>query len=158
VKLEEMIGARIRQARELRGWSQQQLGDELEPYLGRVWTRQAVSSAEKGGRDFTAAELIAFASVFRADVATLFLPDAPEVELPGCTLTAAELLERASGAHLAGNARRASQRLEELHRLAREGLSAAQSALESADVYVEWLAMDRGEASGESEPNEEGQS
>jgi transcriptional regulator with XRE-family HTH domain len=139
VKLEEMIGKRIRTAREMREWTQQELGQRVEPYLGRAWTRQAVSTAEKGGRDFTAAELVTFASVFHADVATFFLPDAPTIELPGCTLTEAELFERAAGAHLVGSQRRAGARLAEVHELARRGLEIVTSALDSADTYVEWL-------------------
>lgn len=147
-----MIGRRIRTAREMREWTQQELGQLLEPYLGRVWTRQAVSSAEKGGRDFTASELVAFASVFHADIATFFLPDAPTIDLPGCTLTEAELFERAAGAHLVGSQRRAGARLAEVHELARRGLEIVTSALDSADTYVEWLRQEPGAVDGVDEP------
>jgi transcriptional regulator with XRE-family HTH domain len=84
MKLEELVGERVREARELRGWTQQHLGEQLEPYLGRVWTRQAVSNAEKGGREFTAAELVAFALTLRQRVGWFFMAGTGDpLTLPG---------------------------------------------------------------------------
>lgn len=83
MKIEEVIGERVREAREAAGWTQQELGGRLERYLGRTWSRQAVSAAEKGDRAFTAAELIAFAATFNVQMAQLFTPtETDSVEMP----------------------------------------------------------------------------
>jgi transcriptional regulator with XRE-family HTH domain len=83
-KLTEVVGGRIRQAREARGWTQGQLGDALAEYLGEGWSRPAVSIAEGGGRDFRAVELLALALVLGHPVGWFFRPagDSP-IELPG---------------------------------------------------------------------------
>jgi transcriptional regulator with XRE-family HTH domain len=54
-------------------------------YLGRAWSRQAVSTAEAGGREFTAVELMALAVVLDVPISWLFLPraDTETVEFPG---------------------------------------------------------------------------
>jgi hypothetical protein len=51
------------------GMSQSDLGRALAPLLGRPWSRQAVSAAEKGARDFKIAELVAIARVLGTTVA-----------------------------------------------------------------------------------------
>jgi transcriptional regulator with XRE-family HTH domain len=94
ISVEELVGANIAQARTGRPpdqrMTQAQLGEAIEKYLGRSWSRQAVSLAEQGKRDFTAAELVALAAVLEVPVASLFLPpDDPdrEIYLPEHTLT-----------------------------------------------------------------------
>jgi hypothetical protein len=77
--------------------SQADLGRALAPLLGRPWSRQAVSAAEKGGRDFKIAELVAIARVLETTVGQLALPG-PEVRYrvvfpSGETITAMELLD-----------------------------------------------------------------
>lgn len=61
--VEQTIGQKIRTRREVLGLTQEELGVRLGTYLTRPWPRQAVSVAEKGGRDFRAAELVALAQV-----------------------------------------------------------------------------------------------
>lgn len=85
VRAEEYVGQRIRERREELGMSQTDLGQRLAEYLGRQWTRQAVSAAEQGKRAFTAAELVAIAHVLDTRPARLVTPpiELKEVELPG---------------------------------------------------------------------------
>jgi len=67
--------------------TQAQLGELLEPWLGRAWVKQAVSQAETGRRDFTAAELLALAAVLQVPMGYFFAtpPDAEQyaLEFPG---------------------------------------------------------------------------
>lgn len=73
MKIEEAIGANMARLREEAGLSQKQLGEALGAYLGKTWTRQAVSAAEKGRRAFTAAELVSLALVLRTSMDFLLL-------------------------------------------------------------------------------------
>ena len=63
--------------------SQDALGKLIGDQLGREWTRQAVSAAEKGKRSFIAAELLAIAYVLGMNVGRLLSPpeEAEAVEL-----------------------------------------------------------------------------
>ena len=67
--------------------TQAQLGELLEPWLGRAWVKQAVSQAEQGRRDFTAAELLALAAVLQQPLGYFFAtpPGAEQyaLEFPG---------------------------------------------------------------------------
>jgi transcriptional regulator with XRE-family HTH domain len=54
--------------------TQTQLGERIGALLGRPWSRQLIWSAEHGQRPFTAAELIAFASVLGLQVNDLLMP------------------------------------------------------------------------------------
>jgi transcriptional regulator with XRE-family HTH domain len=103
VRLEEVVGQRIREIRDSKGMSQADLGRALAPLLGRPWSRQAMSAAEKGARDFKVAELVAIARVLGTTVSQLVLPG-PEVTgsrherqavvFPsGETITAMELID-----------------------------------------------------------------
>jgi transcriptional regulator with XRE-family HTH domain len=91
VKLEAVVGANVARLREHHRLSQAELGEELGKYLGKPWTRQAVSAAEKGRRAFAVAELIALAAALKSDVAELlglYLARPGEsVELPGMPMT-----------------------------------------------------------------------
>lgn len=91
MRIQEVVGERVRERREVLGLTQQQLGERLAPHLGRTWSRQAVSAAEKGGRDFAAAELVALGLVLDVMPAALLTPAAIEtVELPGGTVLSAQ--------------------------------------------------------------------
>ena len=95
---EEMVGKRVAEIRDSRGMTQQLLGELLGELLPKPWPRQTVSGAERGGRAFTAAELVAIAHVLQVPVgALLVLPiDAERIEMPsGATLDRAAV-ERAS--------------------------------------------------------------
>lgn len=150
MRVEELIGERLRQARELRDWTQQELGAALEPYLGRPWTRQAVSNAEKGGRDFGAAELLAFATVLRQHVPWFFMAStADPITLPGSeTLTPAQVMDKfaSMGELEASDHLDSVARLnEEIHRQARtiEGCAGA------VREYLFHIQQSTGQAVGE---------
>ena len=44
----ELVGQRVREARDAAGFSQRELAETLEPYLGYTWSPQAISAAEHG--------------------------------------------------------------------------------------------------------------
>lgn len=108
MRVEEVVGRRIRDAREARGISQTEFGTSLGALLDRVWTRQAVSDAEKGKRAFTAQELVALSIVIGCEITDLFrLPaDADSLEMPGNVLTRSQLDRKLSDASDAAELRR----------------------------------------------------
>lgn len=79
MEIERIIGQWIARGREATGQTQAQIGAALADYLGKPWSRQSVSAAEKGDRAFTAAELIAFSLLLGCTVETLLEPP-PGVE------------------------------------------------------------------------------
>ena len=85
MRVEQIVGGHMRERREELGLTQEHVGGQLEPLLGRPWSRQAVSAAEKGDRSFAAAELVALASVLNTTVGDLLRPPVqePEVYLGG---------------------------------------------------------------------------
>jgi transcriptional regulator with XRE-family HTH domain len=87
VRLEQVIGHRMRERREEMALTQEQAGQRIGELLGRPWPRQAVSAAEKGDRAFTAAELVAIAFALDTTVSWLLTPLAGGlgVEMPSGT-------------------------------------------------------------------------
>lgn len=67
-------GARVRAERKRRGWTQRQLGEALEPFLGKAWPAQVVSYAESGGRQMVVTEMFALALALQVPPADLFRP------------------------------------------------------------------------------------
>ena len=62
----QVVAYNLTTARELRGWTQDQAADALEPYLGVRWSKASVSQAERSVagkfiRQFEADEIIALA-------------------------------------------------------------------------------------------------
>jgi hypothetical protein len=81
MKVEELIGAKVKEARGSR--TQAEVGKAMGKYLGKPWSNMVVSLAETGRRSFTAAELVALAAVLRKPVAWFFsVLDEEAVELP----------------------------------------------------------------------------
>lgn len=98
MKIEEIVGERVRARREHLGISQPELGRRLEPLLGTAWPKQTVSSAEKGKRSFTASDLVALAHVLQLPVGDLLRPSTTmrveTIELgSGVSIPAADLHE-----------------------------------------------------------------
>lgn len=77
MRIEEIVGRRVRGRREELGLSQAQLGKLIGGHLGRDWPRQAVSAAEKGQRSFGIAEMTALADVLGASIGDLIEPLTP---------------------------------------------------------------------------------
>jgi transcriptional regulator with XRE-family HTH domain len=72
----------LKQARERRGWTQEQAAAELEPYLGTRWTKAQFSSAERSVdgkriRQFDADEIAAFVACFDLPPSYFLLPPEP---------------------------------------------------------------------------------
>lgn len=87
--ISEVIGMRIQAQRVTHEWSQAHLGVLVGARLGREWSRQAVSAAEKGKRAFTASEIVALADALGVTVPWLMTPpaNADVIELaPGVAL------------------------------------------------------------------------
>jgi transcriptional regulator with XRE-family HTH domain len=76
----ELVGVRIREARERLNMTQEELGRALVPYLGKAWPRQAVFVAERGRRAFTVEELLSLAAALGTSVTFLLSP--PDVGKP----------------------------------------------------------------------------
>ena len=74
MRIEKRIGARLREERRKRGWSQEMLGEQVSRYLDHPWSIQTVSTAENGGRDFAARDLLALALVLGVPIAAFYRP------------------------------------------------------------------------------------
>lgn len=79
IDLNQIVAYNIREARQLRGWTQEELADRLEPYLGQRLTQAGVSSIERAWdgerrREFDAHELLIFAMVFDLPILWFLLP------------------------------------------------------------------------------------
>ena len=79
IDLNQVVAYNIREARQLRGWTQEELADRLEPYLGHRLTQAGVSSIERAWdgdrrREFDAHELLIFAMVFDLPILWFLLP------------------------------------------------------------------------------------
>lgn len=154
MRIEELIGQRIRGHRERLGLTQEQLGQRLGDTLGRAWSRQAISAAEKGDRAFTAAELLAIAHTLGVSVGALLVPQAgvEQIELPNGTSLSHDDLVSAVLPRL--GTERAIERMQStLQRLAqtfegiRMGVELAVSDVELLNDAV-YLAQGVGELSG----------
>ncbi|MCQ4043840.1 helix-turn-helix transcriptional regulator [Streptantibioticus rubrisoli] len=91
MRLEEIVGANVAEARERRKLSQAELGELLGQHLDKPWARQAVSAAEKGRRAFAVSELVALALALDVTLFDLLAPSYAElgdrrVELPGSVI------------------------------------------------------------------------
>ncbi|MGA9597197.1 MAG: helix-turn-helix transcriptional regulator [Acidimicrobiia bacterium] len=79
VDLNQIVAYNLREARQLRGWTQEELADRLEPYLGQRLTQAGISSMERAWdgdrrREFDAHELLIFAMVFDLPMLYFLLP------------------------------------------------------------------------------------
>ena len=79
VDLNQVVAYNVRAARELRGWTQEELAERLERYLGQRLSQAGVSSIERAWdsdrrREFDAHELLIFAMVFDLPIVWFLLP------------------------------------------------------------------------------------
>jgi len=79
IDLNQVVAYNVKAARELRGWTQEELADRLEPYLGQRLTQAGVSSIERAWdsdrrREFDAHELLIFSLVFDLPMLWFLLP------------------------------------------------------------------------------------
>jgi transcriptional regulator with XRE-family HTH domain len=79
VDLNQVVAYNVRAARELRGWTQDEFAERLEPYVGQRLTQASVSAIERAWygerrREFDAHELLTFAMVFDLPILWFLLP------------------------------------------------------------------------------------
>ncbi len=77
--LNEVVAYNFRQARELRGWTQDEAAIALEPLLGQRLPQASISAIERAyegdrRREFDAQEILAFALAFNLPLVWFFLP------------------------------------------------------------------------------------
>jgi hypothetical protein len=88
----QIVAFNLRNARMLHGWTQETAAEKLAPLLGEHWSKASFSAAERSVtgervREFTANDLVAFATVFELSV-SFFLTPPPGVDsiaAPGAT-------------------------------------------------------------------------
>jgi hypothetical protein len=90
VDLNQVVAYNIRAARELRGWTQDEVSERLEPYLGQRLTQAGVSAIERAWdgdrrREFDAHELLIFAMVFDLPILWFLLPPPGDARLMRAT-------------------------------------------------------------------------
>jgi transcriptional regulator with XRE-family HTH domain len=80
----QVVASNLRFAREIRGLTQAQAAEQLEPYLGTRWSKATFSSAERSAedgarvREFSANEILAFSRAFGFPILWFFLPRSDE--------------------------------------------------------------------------------
>lgn len=79
VDLNQVVAYNVRAARELRSWTQEELSERLEPYLGQRLSQAGVSAIERAWdgdrrREFDAHELLIFSMVFSLPMLWFLLP------------------------------------------------------------------------------------
>ena len=84
----QVVAFNLAQAREWKGWTQDEAAEALEPYLGKRWSKASVSQAERSIagkfiRNFDADEIVAFARAYELPVTWFFMPPPPWSDQPG---------------------------------------------------------------------------
>jgi transcriptional regulator with XRE-family HTH domain len=79
LSVNQLIARNLFRARELKGWTQEQAAQRLEPYLGQRWSKATFSAAERSldgrrPREFTVNEIVAFAAAFGQSLDWFFVP------------------------------------------------------------------------------------
>lgn len=79
IDLNQVVAYNVREARLLRGWTQEELAAQLERFLGQRLTQAGISSIERAWdgdrrREFDAHELLIFAMVFNLPILYFLLP------------------------------------------------------------------------------------
>ncbi len=122
VSVSQVVAYNLRRIRQALGLNQEQATERLAPFLGVRWSKAVYSAAErsydgKRVRQFTAAEVAAFALAFGVPAAYFFLPPKPEDRTADSVLIGKEILPWAAlnGIRIGGRNRFNMQpRLEEL--------------------------------------------
>lgn len=80
VDVNQVVAYNVARARQLRGWTQEEFAERLEPYLGQRLTQASVSAIERAWdgerrrREFDAHEVLFFAMAFDLPMIWFFLP------------------------------------------------------------------------------------
>lgn len=131
VDLNQVVAYNIRAARELRGWTQEDLAGQLEPFLGTRLTQASVSAIERAWdgdrrREFDAQELLVFALVFDLPILWFLLPPPGDHRLMTSTTRPVDELYR----HLLGQPHQLGPVLARLRQIGVEDPSAAEITVE----------------------------
>jgi transcriptional regulator with XRE-family HTH domain len=117
----QVIAHNLRRARELRGITQAEVAELLEPFLGERWSEAVFSAAERSVagkriREFDADTIQAFARAFELPVGFFFLPPDAEtvVGVDGASFVPAAAPEQIALASLVSDQQRT--RIDELTR------------------------------------------
>ncbi|MEY9909778.1 transcriptional regulator with XRE-family HTH domain [Catenulispora sp. MAP12-49] len=86
ITLDQVVAYNLRRARQLRGWTQAQAAEHLEPFLGERWSPAVFSAAERSYegprvREFTASHLLAFSRGFDLPITWFYEPPSPDAEI-----------------------------------------------------------------------------
>lgn len=94
MKVDEVIGLRVAEARRAAGWTQSQLGERLAAWLPGGWQRQIVHNGEQGRRPWSTAEVVVLAHVLGLSLPDLLMPpvQVASYTLPGGQVRAADVL------------------------------------------------------------------
>ncbi|MDP9225588.1 MAG: helix-turn-helix domain-containing protein, partial [Actinomycetota bacterium] len=74
----QMLRAQVLAADRTAAMTQEEFGQRMGEYLGRPWSKQTVSAAEKGKRNFDLQELLAITAVLGTTLEYLLSPLDPE--------------------------------------------------------------------------------
>ena len=79
-----IVAWNLHRARRLRGWTQDEAAERLEPFVGKRWSKASWSAAEQSVvsnrvRQFTADDLYAFARCFELPLSFFLVPPPSEV-------------------------------------------------------------------------------
>ena len=79
VSLNQVVAFNFRRARQLRGWTQEEVAERLEPFLGQRLPQASISAIERSWdtdkrREFDAQELLVYARCFDVALVWFFLP------------------------------------------------------------------------------------
>ena len=76
----QIVAYNLGRARRLKGWTQDEAAENLEPHIGELWSKASYSAAETSAhrneriRRFSADEIAAFAKAFKLPITWFFLP------------------------------------------------------------------------------------
>jgi transcriptional regulator with XRE-family HTH domain len=80
VTANEMVGRNVRDLRDERAWTQEELGAAIKDYTGRAWSNKVISFIENGQRQLDPSELLILAAVFDQPVWELLKPNLEDGE------------------------------------------------------------------------------
>lgn len=86
ITLDQVVAFNLRRARQLRGWTQAQAAEQLEPFLGERWSPAVFSAAERSYegpriREFTASHLLALSRGFDLPITWFYEPPSLDAEI-----------------------------------------------------------------------------
>jgi transcriptional regulator with XRE-family HTH domain len=112
MRIQERIGKRVREAREQARLTQEELGEAMayegQASLGHRWSKQTVSAAEAGKREFVAEELLVLALILEKPIWWFFglgdtaadIADFDKVQLPNGFYLPERTIQNATGRQL----------------------------------------------------------